>query len=255
MKRSPSRLKPVIGVVGKHDEKREYINQGQKYLNAVTAAGGLPVIIPPVTDRRLILEYAEQLDGVLLPGSSTDVDPAIFGSAPHPKLGRIYPERDTTDLELFRYSDQHDLPALGVCFGIQSLNVSRGGSLVQDIPAVVPSPLVHSLKTSEGGPARHPIRIEPGSLLAGLAGGDAADVNSYHHQSVDRLGARLKVTAVSPDGVIEAVEDTGGRFIVGVQWHPEEDWEQNPLSRALFAAFVERARDFRKSREKAGKQS
>lgn len=242
---------PLIGVVGKHDEKRETIGQSRRYLDAVLAAGGLPVIIYPMTDRELLREFAGRLDGLLLPGSSTDIEPSIYGATPHPNLGRAYPERDVTDLELLNYADSQSLPTLGICFGIQSLNVSRGGSLVQDIPALVPDSLKHTLKDSEGGPARHSVRIEQGSVLAGLAGGNAVDVNSYHHQSIERVGDRLRATAVSSDGVVEAVEDTQGRFIVGVQWHPEQDWQQNPFSRSLFNEFVQQARAFRISRAKA----
>jgi putative glutamine amidotransferase len=236
---------PLIGIVGKHDEKKESIGLSRRYLDALSAAGGLAVIVPPTTDRAIVREYARRLDGILLPGSSTDIDPAIYGAAPHEKLGRAYPERDATDFELLEYAGENNVPTLGICFGVQSMNVSRGGSLVQDIPALVPGAQVHSLKDEEGGPARHTVTIQEGSLLSRLAGAGKAEVNSYHHQSIERVGAGLRATAVTQDGVIEAVEDDAGRFIVGVQWHPEQDWERNPLSRALFAEFVRRAREFR----------
>jgi putative glutamine amidotransferase len=245
---------PLIGIVGKHDEKRESIGQSRRYIDAVTAAGGLPVIIPPVIDSALTRAFAERVDGILLPGSSTDVDPAIYGAERHPKLGHIYVERDAIDLELFKYADTHSVPAMGICFGVQSLNVSRGGSLVQDIPALLPAAVPHSLKDEEGGPARHTVRFEDGTLLAELAGARTADVNSYHHQAIDRLGAGLRASAIASDGVIEAVEDAAGRFIIGVQWHPEQDWERDPLSAALFGRFIEHAREFRNSRAKRAKQ-
>jgi putative glutamine amidotransferase len=132
---------------------------------------------------------------------------------------------------------------LGICFGAQSLNVYRGGRLIQDIPSIVPASLVHD---SEGcGPAagrRHLVRIDPASLVGRLSQSEVCDVNTYHHQAVGQIGKNLRVSATAPDGVVEAVEDTTGRFVVGIQWHPERGWASDPLSQALFSAFVEEAK-------------
>src|SRR5206468_7593315 len=165
----------------------------------------------------VIREYVERAQGILLPGSPTDIDPARYGAAPHPKLGRLYPEREATDFAILDLVELRNLPVLGICFGVQSINVHRGGSLVQDIPSVVSNPLVHD-EDDPNPPARHPVRLTQGSLIARLTGRSEMEVNSYHHQAVQRPGKDLRVVAVSPDGVIEAVEDTAGRFIVGVQW-------------------------------------
>ena len=233
--------KPWIGIPTRYNEKTETIGQIRHYLDAVIWAGGLPLMIPTVADTSVIREYAERIQGILLPGSPTDVDPATYGEVPHPKLGKRYPERDATDLTLLGIADKGRMPLLGICFGIQSLNVHRGGSLVQDIPSVVPQARAHDRDQDESAPARHPVRLERGSLLSSLAARDEVEVNSYHHQSIDRPGRDLRVVARAPDGVVEAVEDTTGRFIVGVQWHPERGWREDPLSQALFKRFIEEA--------------
>jgi putative glutamine amidotransferase len=199
-------------------------------------------MIPCVDDLAVIRLYADQIHGVLLPGSPTDIDPGRYGASRHPKLGRLYPERDSTDFALLEHAEQRELPLLGICFGIQSLNVYRGGSLVQDIPSVVAGSEIHDRDNQDPrGAARHLIRIQQDSLIGRLAGGSEAEVNSYHHQAVENPGRDLRPVAFARDGVIEAVEDTTGRFIVGVQWHPERGWENNPLSKSLFEAFVENA--------------
>jgi putative glutamine amidotransferase len=153
----------------------------------------------------------------------------------------LQPEREATDFAILDLAEKKDIPVLGICFGVQSINVHRGGSLVQDIPSVVSSPLVHD-EDDPNPPARHPVRLTEDSLIARLAGRSEIEVNSYHHQAVQRPGKDLRVVAVSPDGVVEAVEDTTGRFIVGVQWHPERGWRDDPASQSLFAALIEQAR-------------
>lgn len=231
--------KPWIGIPTRYHDKSETLGQIRHYLDAILWAGGLPLMIPTVEPPGLVLEYARCVDGILLPGSPTDLNPAGYGEEPHPKLGKPYPERDATDFALLRYADETGLPLLGICFGAQSLNVHRGGSLVQDIPSQVGRPLTHDEKGEDPVvAARHPISIAGSTLLAKIAGKDALEVNSYHHQSVARAGRDLRVSATAPDGVIEAIEDTSGRFVLGVQWHPERTWREDPTSRALFSAFV-----------------
>jgi putative glutamine amidotransferase len=233
--------KPWIGIPTRYHEKSEYIGQIRHYLDAVIWAGGLPLLIPSTGDREITREYVEQVQGVLLPGSPTDIDPALYGAVPHSGLGKLYPERDATDFAILDVAEQNEMPVLGICFGVQSINVHRGGSLVQDIPAVVSNPLIHDEDDGKP-PARHLIRIAEDSLIGRLAGRSDVEVNSYHHQSVERAGRDLRPVAVSPDGVIEALEDTRGRFVIGVQWHPERGWREDPLSQRLFSALIEQAR-------------
>ncbi len=233
--------KPWIGIPTRYHEKSEYIGQIRHYLDAILWAGGLPLMIPTTSDGEIIREYLNRVQGVLLPGSPTDIDPQNYGASPHAKLGKVYPERDTTDFAILQSVEQKNLPLVGICFGIQSLNVYRGGSLVQDIPALVDNAVVHEAEDNKP-PARHIVKIVEGSLIARLSGRSEMDVNSYHHQSIENPGHNLRAVAFSSDGVIEAVEDTMGRFILGVQWHPERGWKDDPFAKALFTAFIDQAR-------------
>jgi putative glutamine amidotransferase len=233
--------KPWIGIPTRYHDKTEYIGQIRHYLDAVLWAGGLPLMIPSLGDREVIREYVERVQGILLPGSPTDIDPKHYGSTPHEKLGRLQPERDATDFAILDLVADKAMPVLGICFGIQSLNVHRGGSLVQDIGSIVKDHAVHD--EDDGKPAaRHLVRVNEESLIGRLAGTAELDVNSYHHQAVEKPGRNLRAVAFAPDGVIEAVEDTTGRFVVGVQWHPERGWKDDPFSKALFMSFIEAAR-------------
>src|SRR5438132_8017501 len=170
--------KPWIGIPTRYHEKSEYIGQIRHYLDAILWAGGLPLMIPTTGDREIIREYVSRVHGVLLPGSPTDVDPKHYGAVPHANLGELYPNRDATDFEILQYVEQESLPLVGICFGIQSLNVFRGGSLVQDIPASVLNPLPHEADDGKP-PARHTIRIAEGSLIDWLAGKSDIEVTSY----------------------------------------------------------------------------
>jgi len=227
--------KPWIGIPTRYHAESETIGQIRHYLDAVVDAGGIPLLIPTTDSTSLVSDYLDQIQGVLLPGSPTDVDPSRFGAKPHPKLGKLYPERDSTDFQLLQHAEDAKLPVLGICFGVQSLNVFRGGALVQDIPSEVSNPVVHD-------ESKHKVRIENGSLLSKLSGVTDLEVNSYHHQCVERPGKNLRVVATAPDGVIEALEDVSGRFVVGVQWHPERGWRESEFSRRLFSAFVQATR-------------
>jgi len=199
-------------------------------------------MIPAVDDAALVREYAERVQGVLLPGSSSDIDPRHYGATAHEKLGKLYPERDATDFTILDFAEQRkDMPVLGICFGIQSLNVYRGGSLVQDIPVLVDRPVSHDEDDGKP-PARHLVHVSEDSIVGRLAGVVQMEVNSYHHQAVGSPGKNLRPVAFANDGVIEAVEDTTGRFVVGVQWHPERGWQNDPFSKALFSKFIEQAR-------------
>ena len=130
---------------------------------------------------------------------------------------------------------------LGICFGAQSLNVFRGGTLVQDIPSIVSSPVFHDDHGQPEQPARHIVKMTADSLVARLARTDVMEVNSFHHQSVGRVGTNLRAVATAPDGVVEAIEETSGRFMIGVQWHPERGFQEDAFAKALFTTFVEAA--------------
>ena len=227
--------KPWIGIPTRYHAESQIIGQIRHYLDAVIDAGGIPLMIPTVESPSVVDDYLAQADGILLPGSPTDIDPKLYRANPHPMLGKLYPERDSTDFAILKHAESTNLPILGICFGVQSLNVFRGGTLVQDIPSVVPAPLMHD-------DARHAVRFEAGSFLSELAGSQNLDVNSFHHQSIERPGKNLRIAAKASDGVIEAVEDVTGRFVVGVQWHPERGWQESEFSKRLFSAFVQASR-------------
>jgi putative glutamine amidotransferase len=234
--------KPWIGIPTRCHAKSEYIGQIRHYLDAILWAGGLPLMIPTTSDTAIIREYVERAHGIVLPGSPTDIDPKRYGAEPHEKLGKLYPERDATDFAILDFADrQRELPVLGICFGVQSLNVHRGGTLVQDIPALVSSAVAHD-GDDDAPPVRHTVRLTPDSVIGRLAGGPQIEVNSYHHQAVASVGRNLRAVAFASDGVVEAVEDTSGRFVIGVQWHPERGWSEDPLSKALFTDLIEQAR-------------
>jgi putative glutamine amidotransferase len=233
--------KPWIGIPTRFRDSGEAIDAVRRYLDAILWAGGLPVVIPTFAPPEVATEYLERVDGLLLPGSPSDIDPAIFGEAPHAKLGKMLPERDAMDFSLLQHGDDAKLPILGVCFGAQSLNVFRGGKLVQDISSIIPGAAFHDDRGEPEKPARHTVRLVKDSLLARLAGTETVEVNSFHHQAVSEAGRNLRVVATASDGVIEAVEDTTGRFVVGVLWHPERSLHDDRFSQALFRAFVEEA--------------
>ncbi|HET9215445.1 MAG TPA: gamma-glutamyl-gamma-aminobutyrate hydrolase family protein [Terriglobia bacterium] len=232
--------RPWIGIPTRFQDEHT-TGKIRLYLEPVLFAGGLPVMIPTFSPPEVVRDYLARLDGVLLPGSSSDIDPARYGETPHERLGKMIPDRDALDFALLEHSDRAGLPVLGICFGAQSLNVFRGGSLIQDIPSLVDGAVFHDDHGEPQQPARHSVRIGEGSVLARLAGSEVVEVNSYHHQSVGLVGANLRVVATAPDGVIEAVEDVSGRFVVGVQWHPERSFQDDTFARALFSEFVEQA--------------
>jgi putative glutamine amidotransferase len=225
------------------------------YSEAVEAAGGLPVHIPLIPNHDFIKAIMAHLDGLLLPGSDSDVDPLRYGHEPHPLLGNVHPEKDETDLLTLAEAEESAMPVFAICFGLQSLNVSRGGTLIQDVVSQHPNAIKHE----QGLPRTrhsHRVKILEGSMLGQLAGGDSAPVNSHHHQALEKVGRELVATAWAPDGLIEAAEDPrDDRWVLGVQWHPELAWEQDSLSLSLFSKFVEEARKFASLNEERRQES
>lgn len=237
--------RPLIGITTRLDLANSTFYLRRYYAEAIAASGGVPVYIPLVNDREVLTSLAGRLDGVLLSGSNSDLDPAFYGEEPRPKLGHVVDERDSVDLFMLQYAEATRLPLLGICFGLQSLNVSRGGSLIQDIETELAEPLKHEQEAPFDRPS-HAIRIESGSLLETLARGLDARVNSTHHQAIKSVGRNLRVVARALDGVIEAVEDVrGDRYVFGVQWHPEVGWNGNSLSVAIFDSFIAASREGR----------
>jgi len=210
------------------------------YQEAVRRAGGEPVEISLGMPEPELKQVARSLDAVLLPGSPADVNPAMYGSPKDPKCAEADPDRERTDFALLEHAFAEQKPVLAICYGIQSLNVHLGGTLIQDIPAAIGTGVEHDHE--DGAPdALHPVRIEPGAQLERLAGVAEAVVNSSHHQSVKDPGRGLRVTARAMDGVIEAVEWTGdSNWVIGVQWHPER-MPADAFAQSLFRGLVNAA--------------
>jgi len=238
--------RPRIGITMRLelDTRRFYL--GRDYSEAVEAAGAMPVHIPLIPKKDYIDSLVSELDGVFLPGSDSDVDPSQFGEEPHPKLKNVVPEKDQTDLLVLEAAERLGLPVLGICFGMQVLNVSRGGTLIQDIDSQVESGVKHD----QGRPLdrhSHSIEFDRDSILGKLStvagNGSALRVNSHHHQAIAKVGRDLKAVAWAKDGVVECIQDDrSDRFVLGVQWHPELAWDRDPLSRDIFETFVEKCR-------------
>lgn len=243
------RTRPRIGITMRIELPTDRFYLSRHYSEAVEAAGGLPVHIPLIPSREFIRETVAELDGILLPGSDSDVDPLRYGHDPHPRLGTVHPIKDETDLLVLNEVEQHAIPLFAICFGMQVLNVSRGGTLIQDID----SQWSDAIKHEQGAPRdrhSHNVRLLEESLIGRLANKQAAPVNSHHHQALETLGRELAATAWSADGLVEAIEDPrGDRFVLGVQWHPELGWERDELARSLFERFVEEAGKFSAGRQ------
>lgn len=237
--------RPRIGITMRLEFHTDRFYLGRDYSEAVHAAGGTPVHISLIPDPDYISAVIDNLDGILLPGSDSDVDPLRYGAEPHPRLGTVQPIKDKTDLLVLEEVERRNLPLLAICFGMQVLNVSRGGTLIQDIGAQVPNAIKHEQGAPRDRPS-HSVALASSSLLANLAAAEKALVNSHHHQAIETVGRELIPTAWASDGLVEAVEDARGeRFVVGVQWHPEMGWQDDRLSQELFIRFVAEARSHR----------
>jgi len=230
--------RPVIGLTIENPrQETEVFRLREDYVRSVETSGGLPLVLAPgrPEDAPDLLDH---VSGLLLTGGA-DIDPSLYGETPHPKLGAVFRERDVFELALCREALRRDLPLLAICRGQQVLNVATGGTLVQDIPSEISGAVEHDPDVERWQTA-HDVVILPRTRLREILGTERAAVNSFHHQSVKQLGRDLAVSARSTDGVVEGIERPAdkGRFVVGVQWHPESFWDHPPGFRPLFDAFV-----------------
>jgi putative glutamine amidotransferase len=217
----------------------------QRYIQTLVQAGAIPWMIPLVDDVTLRGVF-DALDGVFLPGGA-DIDPVSYGTDPHPLCDKTDPERDRVELLLARWAMAEGKPVLGVCRGMQLINVAAGGTLYQDLAEQRPGSIKHDYFPYAGkGFTRdflaHPVRVAPDTRLARLFGSGELQVNSMHHQGVKTLGAGLRETATSPDGLVEALETDGDAYVFAVQWHPEALTDHDTHSREMFRDFVDAAR-------------
>lgn len=228
--------RPLIGITpGLSDtEGSLVVNRGHS--RALLFAGAMPVVLPLMTDESELQDALGMLDGVVFSGG-VDVDPELFGQHQMPGCGSISPLRDAMELPLARMLFESTKPALGICRGMQVLNIAAGGDVWQDLPSCPLKTLQHRQRQPERFPS-HPVAIENGSKLLGIVESETLMVNSLHHQAVRQPGTGFRSCAVSPDGVIEAIEHSEHPFMLGLQWHPELMWEHDLASRKLFLAFV-----------------
>ena len=240
--------KPLIGIgsdVAVRKGERDSAFMWMTYTEALRKAGAVPVIIPPQPENAD--EVVRELDGLLLAGGD-DCDPAAYGEQRHPSVDPVMePRRQTNDISLARAARQHGIPTLGICLGMQVMNVSAGGTLVQDIASQMETDIDHV--SPPLARKRHDVIIEKGTKLAGIIGERELNVNSSHHQAIRKVGSGLRITALAPDGVIEGLEDAALPFYVGVQWHPE-DMTGEGSADSLFGAFVDAARKFAEQKAK-----
>ena len=211
--------RPLIGITGNFGERGCELAEG--YYRSVLEAGGTPVVLPPYTDREALLDTLDHIDGLLLSGGG-DINPLYLGEEPSPALHSINPQRDLPELLLTRLAYDRQLPILGICRGCQVLAAALGGKLHQDIREALPDAtlLKHSQDLAREY-ASHSVALHAGSLLRDIMQADTIHVNSFHHQAVAEAGEHLRIVATAPDGVIEAVESSEHKSILGVQWHPE----------------------------------
>ena len=234
------RRHPVIGLTtyleqarqGVWDVKAAFLPQ--QYFDAVTASGGIAVLLPPQpASADAAAAVLDGLDGLILTGG-LDVEPELYGAQRHPLTDPARPDRDAWELALFEGAQERRMPVLAICRGLQLVNVARGGTLHQHLPDALGT---ERYRIGGGVFASNTVEVESGTALAGMLGAGEFDVHSYHHQGIDRLGDGLVPTARTDDGLVQAVESAGDGYLVGVQWHPEE----NSADRRLFAGLVAEA--------------
>lgn len=218
------------------------------YVSAVQKAGGLPLLLPSLEEECSALAYLDGLDALIVSGGGHDISPEAFGEKRMPQCGPPNPKRADFELSICRGALSRDMPVLGICGGMQVLNVAAGGTLIQDIAKQVEKPIQHIPKNPKRTTYTfHPVEVLSSNLEA-IIGSGPHSVNSHHHQSVKDLGPGMRLAAKSPDGVVEAIECVSHRFVLGVQWHPESmaayGYGDSLTSEHLFARLIHEAREY-----------
>lgn len=235
-------MRPLIGIpchsgVGAESDRPIFYNN-IAYIRAVEAAGGVPILIPILDDLAGLQTLLPRLDGILFSGG-IDVHPRHYNEEPHPRLGKTNPQLDELELALARWVINEDLPTLGICRGMQMLNVALGGNLYQDLESQLPDSLKHPNWELPRNQMTHKINIQEGSRMEVLLGQTSIGVNSLHHQAVKRPGTGVIISGHAEDGVAELMEVPEHRFMLAAQCHPEELWNDEPVWKRLFGAFIE----------------
>jgi putative glutamine amidotransferase len=231
-------LREEVGPAAQDPSKR-FVRTDLDYVEGVSEAGGLPVVIAPSLTLRAAEDLLDGLDGLLLSGGP-DLDPAYYGEEPIPELGTTIPAWDALEMGLLEFALERGMPILSICRGMQMLNVALGGTLYQDVPSQLGAGVIDHCRTTPKRHVAHRVEVLGDSYLAEITGRQGVGVNSYHHQGIKGLADALAVAARSADGMVEAVEsrDFSECWLVGVQWHPEGLRHYGPAHRNLFEAHV-----------------
>lgn len=231
--------KPIIGILCDKESKegvpRYFVKSN--YASAIKEAGGIPLIIPPVKDENDLTKSLNLINGLLIPGGD-DIDPKYFKEEPHPSIVLTDPEIIQFQMDFFQQALNKDLPVLGICAGLQIINIACGGNIYQDIPSQYSNPIKHKKHKKEKEDPFHKVKIEKNTKLYDILQKEEISVNSTHHQALKNIADVFMVTARAEDGIIEAVESRKHRFVVGVQWHPEDLYKENKLFLKLFENLV-----------------
>ncbi|MBI3995270.1 MAG: gamma-glutamyl-gamma-aminobutyrate hydrolase family protein [Nitrospirae bacterium] len=239
-------MRPIIGITPDFNSghTKGFSLQGEptyflraRYIDAVQDLGGIPFVLPITDDSKLQAELLRRIDGLLITGSGPDLNPRLYGERRKARFKIMSIQRSAFELGLAKQALKLDRPVLGICGGLQLLNVAMGGSLIQDIATQMRGSLVHQQETVATR-ASHRVRITHGTRLYKILRTDALKVNSSHHQAPKKIAPGWVVNAVSPDGIIEGLESPRHRFAIGVQWHPEFLYRKDGASRKLFRAFL-----------------
>ena len=229
-------MRPKIAVLPLHNTEKHTLWINPLYFAGIEQAGGLPVLLPLNPAPALWTEYVNAFDGFVFTGGQ-DIDPAIYGEAKLPECGYQSLMRDRQEAAMIRLLLKVDKPVLGICRGIQVINAAAGGTLWQDLPSQAPSSVVHLQQMPYNLP-HHQVSILPDTILRDAIGYSTISVNSMHHQAVKTVAPGFRISAVAPDGIVEAIEHPEKRFFAGVQWHPEHMWQDYGSARRLWHAFV-----------------
>jgi putative glutamine amidotransferase len=220
-------------------DDRKNNSVGNSYIIAIENAGGTPILLPLIKNESHISDFLNIINGLLLSGG-VDVDPLLYGEEPHPKMGKIDVDKDRVEMKLIPRALELDLPILGICRGIQVLNVAAGGTLYQDM-SMSPNSVLKHRQEAPGSYATQTIEVKENSRLWEILGQSVIRVNSFHHQAVKEVAPEMITSAVSCDGIIEAIESPNHSFVIGIQFHPELMWETSKPVFNLFKAFVNAA--------------
>ena len=232
-------MKPIIGIAisNRVKSKKIYSVINNDYIKAVQKAGGIPILIPFSNNMENIKEYTDKIQGIIFTGGE-DISPLVYNEDPLKEVECIIEERDRFELELFKEVYEKQIPILAICRGLQLINIALGGNLYQDINYQIPNSYGHAPKNTLRHNLYHSVKIEKDSKLFDIFKTEDLKVNSFHHQSIKKLGNDLKITALSNDGIIEAIESTNEKFLVAVQWHPENLVEHHTEFLKFFEALI-----------------